>query len=125
MERLWLPYPDTHPDNLLAGTDAISWKVVSQRGFKGRYGNIQPGFNRQFPALQTNDELIWLDRPTGNQALTVSVYDQDDQLVKEVTLRTAEDEIFVPAGHKVGLSTPEGQGDVDFGCEYPGVAPDV
>lgn len=118
-------YPDHPPENVYFDTNAISWNDVHE-GNDARRGVIQAGFNETFP-IPDSGERIWLNEPTGKQSLTVNVLDAAAEVIPDEsrTLTGAEGEepLFIQAGRSINVVTPADQGDIGYGCDYPGVEP--
>jgi hypothetical protein len=116
-------FPDTsQPPNNVYKEGLVSWVMTSEDEWDGRYGVVESGVEATFPV--DTDERIWLHEPTGNQQLDIEVLEpgEDYKRISAHSLR-GEGVLYIAAGHKIHISTPEGQGEVDYFCDYPGVEP--
>ena len=117
-------FPDTsqYPDHIYFDTNAISWEMESPEGWDARYGVIQPGFEQRFPTPITG-ERIRLYEPTGEQELEISVLDEEGKTESTHYLSGENTIVHVTGGRDILISTPKGQGDIGYICDYPGRRP--
>ncbi|MDP9211776.1 MAG: pyrimidine/purine nucleoside phosphorylase [bacterium] len=104
------------PDNVYFDSNVVSWEYRTPDGTRATLGVIQPGFNEVFPVSE-GGENIRLHQPDGTRSLTVQELEDGEPTDEHVL--TGDEEVRIPGGIDIRVTTPVDQGPIAYVCEYP------